>query len=62
MADFEVARFAGSGIRIFRAHAAAGPRDHQGCRNRDRDLARYRQGGRCPLDRDQPHGQRLRAR
>src|SRR3546814_9206038 len=47
---------------LFRSHAAAGPDDHQGSRDRDRDLARYGPGSWRPRGRDPPDGQRLRAR
>lgn len=54
-------RSAGGRVGVLRAHAAAGPRDYQRGRDRDRNLARYRQGDRRPLSRDQPHRQHLHA-
>ncbi|CCD86205.1 protein of unknown function [Bradyrhizobium sp. ORS 285] len=40
----------------FGLNAGAGSWDHRRGRDRDRNLARYSQDGRCPLFRDQPYG------
>ena len=38
---------------------AAGPHHHKRGRDGHRHMAQYREGGRCPVGRYQPHGQRL---